>query len=285
MTGRWTRTLVGIAAVVLLATGCDSSTPRASDPIDPVAVATVPARPFVPTQLPEGWTITYRSVEHGVMPSDRSLDTMSQFLYLPPDGSPSSGPAVLVGYITDDQSAPLPCAGEEPADSEARERRQRRRHLSVVEIDGPDGVGANAAYVIGRDVKDSTVDRALRAFRWDRPGALTPGQDLGLRAGSRLPASGVPALAQMVVGTSAIGAAHRVSILQEDGNAAERAVARFWQSIEGVSRCRNESATRTMFRGRTIVRFLARDAASTRLGVDVIEPGLRRIPVSDFEAG
>jgi hypothetical protein len=279
VTGGWTRSLVGIAAVVLLAAACDSSTSRAEDPIDPVAVATVPDRPFVPTQLPDGWEIADRSVWHRATMDGPSIDQMSQYLYLPPGGSAASGPAVLVGYIGDDQSAPVPCAGTDRGDP----RRHVRRGVTVVEIAGPDNMTVNAAYVIGRAVDDDTMDRARSSFRWDRPRALEPGEDLRFRAASLLPASGLPALAMLHVGTGDVR--RTLSIIQEDGNAAEHDVARFWESIDARPPCQPGPDQHTVFRGRTIVRLLSEDPETLRLATEVVAPGLRRVPLSEFEAG
>jgi hypothetical protein len=286
VTGRWLRIAVFTVVVGLLAAGCESSSTKADDPIDPIALAAVPRRPLVPTRLPEGWTVIYRAHERPADHPIRSAEGVSQFLYLPPGGSGAAGPALLVGYIGDDQSAPVPCANDDPDEAAARERRQARRGLSVFEISGPDKVLPNAAYVIGRDVEDGTIDRALRTFRWEHPRQLEPGQGLRLRAASRLPASGAPGLAEEGVGTRGTGPGTQgVTIRQEDGNSAELAVARFWRSIEDVSTCANEPGQRTTFRGRTILRILASDPDSARLGAEVVEPSLRRVPLAEFEAG
>jgi hypothetical protein len=279
VTGRWIRLAIGTLTVGLLAVGCDSSSAPAAQPADPIAVATVPERPFVPTRLPAGWAVSSGTISSlGIGPVD-SIAEMSQFLYLPPDGSAASGPAILVGYIGDDQSAPVPCAGKDRGDP----RRHVRRGVTVVEISGPDDMTVNAAYVIGRDVEDATLDRVLKSFRWDRPRMLRPGQDLRLRAASRLPASGLPAPAMLHLGTGTRTSS--LSIIQEDGNPAEHDVARFWESIDARPPCGAAPDQHTVFRGRTIVRFVSDDPATLRLATGVIEPGLRRVPLAEFEAG
>lgn len=200
-------------------------------------------------------------------PSRRSFPMQAVFM---PDASTADrGPALVVGYVGDDQAPPSSCLG---LDS------------NEVSIAGPSFYNANEAYVFGRGVSRATVNRIARTVEWgngqEAPALRLP-SGYSLRAASDLPAVGLPNLAGQTVVDSSSGV--DVLIGEEQDNAAGVLVARFWRDVL-KDRCR-ESPERTVIRGGTVLRMVGQDTQRGRRAMAQVERSLVRVSQDEFCAG
>jgi hypothetical protein len=276
--------VTGVASVVVsLALGPLAITAGAARPAaDTKGVASTPRRPLVTGTLPRGWSVTSRHLQrvHGAL-ADQSL-------FLGPDATPTSGPALLAGYIGDDEGPPycyrLSGPGSEPGTPPGVVRRWGRR-WSVVRVRSPDFFTANDAYVIGRDVPKSTLSTAARTLRWTSrstaPELRTPGR-FRLSATSGLAFDALPGAASVT-----FSGPNRSFVLlgQERENAPALRLTRFWRTAERARpRCPGYAATvqRTVIRGHLVYRLSGHDTRTVRAAARAIPAALHPVSRAAF---
>jgi hypothetical protein len=261
---RWIALVLG---AVLALGACESSASGSAEPprrFDPIGAEVTPAAPLMPVNLPAGWLIvdrdyeSMRLVENAQEASDKGR---RQSLFMPEGATSASGPALIVGYVGDDEAEPSYCL---PSD---------RHQLPTA---GP--TGSNSAYVFGRGVSKPDLAGAAGSVRWGTgaPHVRLP-SGFSLRASSNLPANGLPSFAWLHVQAPS-GAL--VYVGEEQTNRAGVAVAKFWRSA--LDRTCTDSLQRTVVRGGTIVRLIATDTPEARRMVRTIARKLRHVSAAEF---
>lgn len=273
-----------VGTIVILALGCTSTseeTAAVDYPPDfvPIGRTRAPTRPLMPSDLPEGWRITSRDLR------DEEFGSAMQSLFMPPGSTPEQGPAVVVGFVGDEQYAPHWCDPPAPYGEPLPPGIVRWGDgLSLMEIDGPDSFTSNGAYVLGRDIDDAVLARAASTVRWggleDAPMVELPAR-YRLRATSHLDVRGDAWLAMQEI-EAPDGLVFVVG--QEEDTTAGVFLADFWRNTASGQTCRGytgadeaDLAVTTIIREHTVVRVRAHASRAGRRGVEVIERSLRRV--------
>lgn len=229
----------------------------------PVAKTRAPARPLLPRRMPRGWTITGRQLDRS---DDWRAALPTQWVYMPSGSTATSGPALVVGSVGDDQAPPSYCLGA---------------NVSEESIGGPDFVTSDGAYVFGRGLGNAEVGRIAKSVRWrdpPRPPTVDLPPGYALRAASSLPAFGLPAAASLHVS----GGGQTVQVGQEQATAAGLFVADFWRHVLGGHGCRQGASQRSVIRGGTVLRLVGQDTRRGRRMIRTVERRLARVSRDTF---
>jgi hypothetical protein len=237
---------------------------------DTAGAVSTPLRPFVATRLPPGWTqgqVETRPTARG------GVDEPSQAVFAPRVTTPSSGRAVLIGWVNEMSGPPFKCETPVPPPRRARIVRDKGG-ITGVTIVGPED--ADCAYVVGRDISDATLRRAAGSVEWGATPSQAPTARLPrgfhLRATSGLAFSSFPL---PVLTSFKNGEDNYVTLQQANYNAPGLLVAGIWKS---VLQGRRDEAQGILVSGKTVVRIEGTDTPASRHAVRVIERGLRRGP-------
>lgn len=252
--------------LVVVLGACSSSGVVAAGPkypaaFSPVGRGAVPARPLMLSQLPAGTRIGPR-----LWPPGSASPENTQFLYMPKSSTPGSGPALVVGFVGDDEAPPSYCL---PKTSDEKPTAD------------PSWLLSNASYVFGRDVSDADLRRASRTVAWGDEGhapSLKIPAGFSLRASSDLPAFAVPSAATFSIGNAS---GRGVLVGQTQYNTAGVFVADFWRHVLDHGRCRDR-IQETILRGGTVVRLLADNTAKGRSKITEVRRHLRRGSRAEF---
>lgn len=291
MWGWWAGSSVVVVAMGVLLLGCDSSEgeqPRTlPQRFDPIGTVAAPARPFATGALPNGWQMRARVLGGG----SALFASAEQVLYMPAESTPSSGPALVAGYVTDEEWGPDSC--DPPRDRPDRSASsvdgivRWGRGLTAMVVTGPSYITTNGAYVFGRDVDDADLRRAAGSVRWPEPSTtdrpldnsqpptleLPPG--FTMRATGDLAAHGQPWPVRVQLSA---GPDRWIWIGQEEGNAAGVFLADFWRSVTKGQRCGGPpTVERTLIREHTVIRLYGPDTPDVRAAMTFVERGLHRV--------
>lgn len=288
-----------IVLVALALGGCSSGNVRGSPAspsrFEPIGTSAAPVRPFVPTELPAGWTITSRTLRPGV-PTD--ADAYAVFM---PDGSTVNiGPALVAGFVSDEELPPYWCAMPRANPQGGRRFPERKGRPVILRwgagltalpvstafpVSGHTGgaaSGANEVFVMGRDISDAVLRRAASSATWSERDDGPPTMDIParfrLRATTDLAAWEYPARASLVLS----GNGTSIYIGQERDNAAGLFFADFWRSVTNGEDCWSHGLVRTTLRGHTVIRIAADFDAESRRAMALVERGLRRVSREDY---
>jgi hypothetical protein len=268
------RTLALVSAVVLAA--CESGASgsgEASTRFDPVGQEATPRAPLMPVDLPSRWEVGNRDLEVGFLgrsAREPGRNGRMQSLFMPEDSTADSGPALVVGYVGDDQAEPSYCLGSD---------------RNEIATQGPDFYTSNGAYLFGRGVSQKDLARAAGSVRWgsgvNAPRVWLPAR-FRLRASSNVPAFGSLPLRAWLHVRAPSGAT--VVLEQIQSNRAGVTVAKFWRNVLGGRACRDR-VQRTVVRDGTVVRLSASDTTEGREAVATVASHLERATPSQFCAG
>jgi hypothetical protein len=276
----WSRSVGALLASLIVVSGsaCETGDAPEATPtstiarFDPIGTSATPAEPFVAGTLPPGW-----KEGPGQTQQFNGVDRPSQAVFTPPTTSASSGPALLIGYVVDDEGTAFRCDLQYEPNLQSARIVRMRRDVTAITIRGPDFATTNCAYVMGRDVSDVTLRRAAASVQWPEsvwePPTTTLPHGYQLRATSAMAFSSIafPILSSFSDGSQR----NYIVFGQADSNAAGIFVAGFWRS---VIRSPRETAQRILISGHTIVRLEGKNTPATRKAVAVIERNLRRTP-------
>ncbi len=279
--------MVSVALVAACESDTDSgpATPaRSLIRFDPIGRESAPRRPLAPEKLPAGWSIAGGHLSEGTAPRISATNS----LFMPVTSTADAGPALVAGYVNDDEAPPYFCAMRRAnphgplafpgtlGHPDILRWGQDLTALPVAHTTSSTVGSANEVFVLGREVSDAELRKAATSVQWsdrgDNPPTLTLPPGFRLRATTNLAAQEHPFGASLALerGASSVG------ISQEDANASARFFVRFWSAVTKGQKCREFRSQHTRIRGQTIVRLFDDDSAASRAAVSKLSRSLRR---------